>query len=193
MKLPVNLPVRDLIFGLRGVVRMLGFKAGWQSDFDVSTAGIVRSFSGMILALPAFVLMLASVSHFAAENPEIGGAGVSLLDGVLIWARFWLVFPVSAALVCIVLRMTDRFGAWLVVHNWTIFALIHVQALIWILYAAGIGNVDVLASLVQLYMLARLLVHWRVAVASLGVSPALGAAAAGIPLVIDWIFLRLIQ
>ena len=185
--------VRDLIYGVRGVFRMLAFRPGWQSDFDISSGGIVRSFAGIVFALPAFLLLIAGVNFFAASNPQLGASGVSVLEAVLIWARFWLVFPIMAVLVCLVLRLSDRYGGWLVVHNWTIFVLIHVQALIWTLNTAGLGNLNSLAFLTEFYLLARLVIHWRVATAALGVSPALGAAAAGIPLIVDWILLRMIQ
>jgi hypothetical protein len=185
--------VRDLVYGVRGVFRMLGFRSGWQSDFDVSSTGILRSFAGVVFALPAFMLLILSVNHYTAGQPQLDNAGIGLLEALLIWVRYWLLFPIIAAVVCRVLGLSSRFGAWLVVHNWTVVVLIHVQAFFWLLHTAGLADQRALASLMQLYLLGRLFVHWRVATASLGVSTMQGAAAAGIPLVVDWILLRLIQ
>ncbi|MFW6412756.1 MAG: hypothetical protein ACOC0V_01340 [Oceanicaulis sp.] len=172
---------------MRGVWRMLTFRSDWKTYFNVTETGVARSFLGVILALPAFALMVAAVNHFAAENPAIASmeARITLGEAALIWARFWLVFPVLAAVMAMVLSVRDRFASWLVVHNWAVFSLIHLQAAYWALYAAGLADAQALGSLVAIYQIVRLFVHWRVAHAALGLPIGLSTLAAAVPLVAD--------
>lgn len=183
--------LEDAKAGVRGVFALLAFRDGWRSHFDVSAEGVTRSFAGVVLALPAYVFLIVSANHFVAENPDLvsADASVTLLSAAISWARFWLLFPILAAGMVWLLGAKDRYAPWLVVHNWTVFVLVHVQALIWALYGAGLADPAALAALVSLYQFLRLFIHWRVAHGALGLPPGLAAAAAGVPLVIDWMIL----
>ena len=46
-----------------------------------------------------------------------------------------------------------------------------------------------MGQVTSLYNFVRLFVHWRVAHAALGLPPLLAAAAAGVPLIIDWMIM----
>lgn len=180
--------------GVRGVFALLGFRPGWRAAFNVSRDGIARSFIGLVAALPAFWFMIEAVNFYAAENPDLSSAETFVTPGeaVVTWLRFWVLFPVVAWLVCLMMDLKDRFAAWLVVHNWTVFVLVHVQALFWALYMAGLADPASLGALLGVYQFARLLVHWRVAQGALGLPPGLAAAAAGVPLIADLLLLRLL-
>lgn len=174
-----------------GVGRLLAFRKDWRAGFDVSAEGVARSFSGVVLGLPAFAFTLLAANHFMAQNPVFTvEAGFGLLDAALIWLRFWLVFPLVAAATCLVLGLGARFASWLVVHNWTVFVLLHVQALIWALYPAGLADAEALGLALGFYQILRLFVHWRVAQGALGLPPALAAAVAGVPLAVDWLLIE---
>lgn len=175
--------------GVRGVFLLLAFKPDWTRYFNPTQTGVIRSFAGVILAFPAFWFLISSANFFMAENPTSGGEAdfVTPVEMVVIWARFWLLFPVVAFAVCQVLGVRERFFAWLVVHNWTVFVLLHVQVLIWALYMAGIADAQIAGALLAFYQIVRLFVHWRVAHGALGLSPGLAAAAAGIVLIVDLI------
>ena len=180
--------------GVIGCFKLLAFRNDWRSHFDVSTRGVARSFAGVVLALPAFVFTVASVNHLVAENPTLadGGAGFQIGEAVLVWARFWLLFPLVAVATAMLLKVTDRYAKWLVVHNWTVFVLIHIQAFFFALYMAGLADAAALAALLGIYQLARLLVHWRVAIGALGLPAVMSAAAAAIPLLVEQLFMFLI-
>lgn len=175
--------------GVRGVFALLSFRKGWRGFFDPSMNGALRSFAGVALAFPAFWFMVSSANFFMAENPVPSGAVdmVGVGERLLIWARLWLLFPVAAWGICRLMGLADRFWAWLTVHNWTVFVLIHVQALFWALYMAGLADPASLGAVLTVYQLARLFVHWRVAQGALGLPPGLAAAAAGVPLIADLI------
>ncbi|MGJ3232132.1 MAG: hypothetical protein ACFE0P_10065 [Oceanicaulis sp.] len=184
-------PRRSLLsearLGVRGVFALLAFRKNWRAYFDPSAAGALRSFIGVVLAFPAFWFMISAANHFIAENPGAGEAAdpVTVAERLLIWVRFWVLFPVTAWIVCALMDLRGGFYAWLTVHNWTVFVLVHIQALIWALHLAGLGDPESLGALLTLYALARLFVHWRVAQGSLGLPPGLSAAAAGVPLIAD--------
>lgn len=180
--------------GVIGCFKLLAFREDWRSHFDVSAGGVGRSFAGVILALPAFAFSVASVNHLVAENPTLAGAdaGFQIGEAVLVWIRFWLLFPLVAAATAMLLKVTDRYAKWLVVHNWTVFTLIHIQAFFFALYMAGLADGAALASLLAVYQLARLLVHWRVAIGALGLPAVMSAAAAAIPLLVEQLFMFLV-
>ncbi|XBQ16449.1 MAG: hypothetical protein ABL308_00900 [Oceanicaulis sp.] len=181
----------ETLASARGVWRMLTFRSDWKSYFNVTETGVARSFLGVVLALPAFALLVASVNHFAAENPAIASAEARItgIEALAIWARFWLVFPVLAAIMAMVLNVRGRFASWLVAHNWAVFVLIHLQAAYWALYAAGLADAQALGSLVAIYQMVRLYVHWRVAHAALGLPIGLSTLAAAVPLIADYLIM----
>jgi len=183
----------DMRAGVTGVFAMLMFKKDWRQHFDVSPEGVARSFSGIILALPAFAFLIFGVNYFVADNPANMNpeASITLGEAAISWARFWLLFPLTSALMVILLDRKSHYGSWLVVHNWTVFVLVHIQALILALYPAGLADLSAIGGTIAIYQLARLFVHWRVAHATLGLPPVLAAAAASVPLIIDWMVLSL--
>lgn len=182
---------QDMRSGVVGVFALLMFKKDWRKHFDVSAEGVARSFSGVILALPAFAFLIIGVNYFYAENAIAYTSDMhfTLLDAIISWARFWLVFPVVAAAVVMVMGLKDRFASWLVVHNWTVFVLVHIQALLLALYPAGLADPGAISQAMMLYGLLRLFVHWRVAQGAMGIPPIMAAAAASIPLILDRLIL----
>ena len=189
--------LREANAALGGVAKMLAFRPGWKQSFDVSADGVVRSFAAALLAAPAFALLVASANHFIAENPAIQAqapdAGFTLAEAIAQYVRLWVVFPVSAYVICRVMNLGAAFGPWLVVHNWTVLGLILIQTFFYALYAAGLADGGSLGAVLALYQLARLYVHWRVAHGALDVGPAAAAGAAGAPIVVDLISTTLID
>jgi hypothetical protein len=179
--------VNEVRAGVTGCFALLTFKDDWRKHFDVSAEGVGRSFLGVILAIPAFAFTVASANHLVAENPDLvtAEARITLMESALIWLRFWFLFPIVAAGTAMLLRVSDRFAKWLVVHNWMVFTLIHIQALFWAFYMAGLADAQSFVALLASYTFLRLFVHWRVAAGALGVPVWLAAAAAGIPLLTD--------
>jgi hypothetical protein len=174
-----------------GVFRLIAFRKDWRKYFDISPGGVARSFAGVVLALPAFIFTVFAIGHFVAENPSLVGpdSGLDRTEAALTWVRYWLLFPIVAALTTLAAGLTKKFAAWVVVQNWTVFVLVHIQALIFALYPAGLADPASLSQLSMMYILARMLAFWRVAAGALEVSPVFGAALAGIVVLADW-FMR---
>lgn len=187
----INQALKDMRSGVDGVFALLAFKPDWRKHFDMSADGVSRSFIGVVLGLPAFIFLIYGINYFIADNASYfdADASYSLLDAMLSWARFWLVFPIVAMGMVMVLGVKDRYASWLVTHNWTVLLLVHVQALMLALYPAGLADAGAMGQVTSLYNFVRLFIHWRVAHAALGLPPLLAAAAAGVPLIIDWMIM----
>lgn len=178
--------------GVSGVFALLGFRPEWRRHFDMSVDGAAYSFAGIVLALPSYVFLIACINYLVAENPMLFSpeARISFAEMAIGWARFWLLFPITAALVCYLLGVQDRFTGWLITHNWTVFILVHVQLVIFMLYPLGLADPAAIGSAMSLYSLLRILIHVRVAHASLGLPIPYAVAAAAIPMMIDWLVAR---
>ncbi|MGP1274705.1 MAG: hypothetical protein ACQRW7_04730 [Caulobacterales bacterium] len=177
--------IGDIRSGFRGIFALLAFKPDWRQHFDVSVDGFARSFLAALYALPAFILLMLAANHVLAGLPGGDTAQVSVLEAFGQYARIWLLFPVIAFIVVKALGLKTGFSAWIVVHNWAVFVLLHVQAFIWLMAAAGLANAELLGLLLAFYQVIRLFVHWRVAAGALGLHWGLAAGAACIPLVVD--------
>ena len=180
--------LRDARTATVGVFRLIAFRKDWRSYFDISPAGVARSFSGIVLAAPAFIFTVYAIGYFVAENPALTGpdSGLDRTEAALTWVRYWLLFPIVAALTTLAAGLTGKFAAWVVVQNWTVFVLVHIQAVIFALYPAGLADPASLSQLSLLYIVARMLAFWRVAAGALEVSPLYAAALAGIAFLADW-------
>lgn len=184
----------DANLRVRGVFAMLAFRPGWRGYFDITPLGVGRSFNGVILALPAFYLMVTGLNALVTGNPALYGpdAATGFGEAAGAWLRVWALFPASAFLTVMLLGIRERLGAWIAVHNWAVFVLLHVQALIWVLHLAGLANAAAVQGLLGLYGLLRFYVHWRVAHGALGLAPFMATAAAAIPLVIEALVIALL-
>lgn len=180
--------VQEARAGTIGVFRMLSFQKGWQSCFNPSAGGVARSFAGIFLSLPAYIFTIYAIDFTVAESSQANDpdAGLNTIEAILTWVRYWLLFPIMAALTSLAAGLTQRYGAWLVVQNWTVFVMVHIQALLYALYVAGLADLAALAQLMSLYILLRGLAFWRVAAAALEVRATYAVALAGIPFLADF-------
>ena len=179
----------DLGAALSGIWKIVTFKEGWREDFDISASGAARSFAAALIGIPVFVLFVLGANYTAAAFNGPPEAQYTLIEAALAYARIWLVFPFAAAGAAILLGLKHHYTSWLIVHNWAVLALLTVATVPYILFAAGLSSPALLALFAQLYFLARLFVHWRIACVTLEVGPATGAAAAGIPVAIDFLLI----
>lgn len=179
--------VRDLVYALAGLKHLFLFQDGWRGCFDVSYEGVARSFRAAIPTLPLYALIQLGIVYMiqAAGQSHPGFPPAYLAAD---FARIWLVFPVSAALAATLFSRKGAYGLWLAVHNWTVFTLIAFQAVLVVIYLAGLMPPEALWFFLAIPMrFILLIVHWRVATATLGLSWGAGAGAAALHIVIDLI------
>lgn len=183
----MNTLIRDLVYAAVGLKRLILFQPGWQSCFDTSYEGVVRSFRAALLALPLYALIQIGIVYMiAGAGQQHPGYPPAFLAAD--FARIWLLFPVSAALASMMFSRKGQYGLWLNVHNWAVLALLAIQAALVVVHLAGFLPAMALWVFLAIPMRFILLaVHWRIATATLGLSWGAGAGAAAFHIVVDLI------
>jgi hypothetical protein len=152
---------------LQGVLEMLAGRTDFHARFDVSPAGVRRSFAAAFLAIPfwAFtVLVQYAVARQSADDLGPLVEPYTLAYAVIRWAAIWAHFPLLAALVTVILGRRNGFAPWVVVHNWTHLFIVMVQLPPLALIA--LGAVDLGAVLLRVSIL--VMVYGYVAAAKAG-------------------------
>ena len=176
---------------LYGIFKLISFKDDWRPFFDISSGGVARSFGAAILALVPYVLIVASV-QYARDVAASQGQDVdpfSLTEAIFTYLRIWLVFPIVAIPVSMVLGVRHHYASWLILHNWAVLFLILVQTVIFIIFAAGLTNLQGLAFMGLVYQVFRLFVHWRIADTALQLPLGASIAAADLPVMVDFLLI----
>ena len=105
----------EIHLGLRGLWRLVRFKPDFQTYFDRSPTGAMRSFWLALPILPLYLAMQLPAIGEAAKTAGDGRAfGTLLIAYPILWAAFPLVLLLAARLIE---RETQIFGA-IVVYNW---------------------------------------------------------------------------
>jgi hypothetical protein len=161
---------------LKGVLEMLAGRTDFHARFDVTPAGLRRSFAAAVFALPLWVFTVLVLNAIAA-----GGAGefdapaepYALAYVAVRWAAIWAHFPVVAAIVTAILGRRDGFAPWVVVHNWTHLLVVLVQAVPMAMLVVGAAEIGVLLLRASIFLMvyayvcaarAGLNVGWRMAI-----------------------------
>jgi hypothetical protein len=158
----------------QGLYRLMRFQDGWEIDFDFSAAGFWRSFGAALVALPFIALILAGAWY-------IEPSGFNGFRFLVLYTLSWLIFPLAAGLAVTILGVRPNFAVWVILHNWAVVFLYGLQAVFFLLHTAGLINGDVLSLFLLLYGYARLLIHWRIAYATLGLPTITSALATAVP------------
>lgn len=170
---------------LNGVGKAMTFRPDWDTHFDMSLAGMWRSFFAVIAALPAAFFILSAAQSI--------GLTIDTARYFTQFAASWILFPVTAAVTVRLLGVPQNFVPWIVVHNWASLGLYGVMTVIWALNTAGLGGRDLFELLIFLYFYLRILVHWRAAYLTLGVPTITSAFAAAIPMLVQALAFRMIS
>ncbi|WP_298913050.1 hypothetical protein [uncultured Algimonas sp.] len=114
---------------LYGVFGAVGTWPDWQRFFDLSRAGVVRSFLALLVCFPALWLVMTGLETRRAELAGTAAPDFQVGPFILIVGLWLLSFPVTSALVAILMSQTDRLATWWVARNW---------ALAWLCIALGL-------------------------------------------------------
>lgn len=166
--------IAEAWLALIGAVRALTFKDDWARNFDMSVSGLWHSFFAAFVALPLVVFIFVNVQHQGVD-----------FDAGHFYVRYaisWLIFPIAAALTVTLLGVRENFVPWLILHNWTVVLLYGLLSLVWALRTSGLMDQMLYEVFVFFYFYLRILVHWRVAYATLGVPTITSALAASVPM-----------
>ncbi|MCR9267086.1 MAG: hypothetical protein NXI03_05890 [Alphaproteobacteria bacterium] len=160
--------------GVRASLRLLTFRPGWEDGFNTSIAGFWRSFAAILPAIPMVLLIQAATVK--------AGGTMSYLDQFVVQSLSWFIFPVAAAAACFATGARAAFVRWVVVHNWAVIWLYFYLFVVWMAYTAGVLPTFLTAIALNIYPYIRVLVHWRVAYATLGLPTITSALAAAAPI-----------
>jgi hypothetical protein len=157
----------------RAAWRMFTFRKDWQAGFDVSVGGFWRSFLAIVPAIPMIAMIHAGMVH--------AGSSLTVADQIVAQTLSWLIFPLAGAIACVVTGSRAGFVRWIVVHNWAVLWLYFYLFLLWTVYTAGLLPRELMALGLFLYPYLRVLAHWRIAYAALGLPTITAALAAAVP------------
>lgn len=165
--------IAEAVLSIRGVERMLTFKPDWTDYFGFTEGAVWRSFRAVWIGLIFLCVMIAA-------DWQADGA-VDVLLYLTVYSANWLVFPIVAAFAARLLGLTQGFGRWLILHNWTVLGLYSLLALMALLRLSGLAAPDILFLLTIAYHVFRMYAHWRVAHAALALNPFQAGIAALMP------------
>ena len=108
---------------LYGVFGAVGTWADWERFFDRSPSGLPVSFAALAVVFPALWLVVQVHEAERAKQLNSFHYEVEPLTFALIIGAWLLSFVVTASLVALVLRRTERLRLWLTAHNWSVVLL----------------------------------------------------------------------
>ncbi len=170
-------------------IRVARFEKDSVGDFDQSFDGFFRSFFGIVLCAPFFVLVLFAERRIAAnapiEMPEVSfpqlpPANLSffLLESAN-YLTNWILFPLAMVFLARLLGAGQRYVPFIVAFNWTSCVLFALSAIPSLLYLVGVVPISGAIVLYYPVVLFAIVYHWKVAHEGLDIS---GLNAAGIVL-----------
>ena len=174
---------------LEVALRFARFEQNAVRDFDQSFDGFFRSFAGIVLCAPFYVLIvLADRSIAANAATEMPGVEIGPLPPAnlaffalesLNYLVNWIAFPLAMIFITRIIGAGPRYVPFIVAYNWTacvIFALTVIPPL---LYLSGLVPVAAASALSLPVILLAIAYRFKVAREALQVS---GLNAAGIVL-----------
>lgn len=128
----------EAAFALAGIGRILLFRPDWHERFNLTAAGLYRSFGAILIGLPVYGLMQAFATQI---NPALDYPVWYLAVDL---ARLWLLFPFVAAFAVSVTGLKRQYAAWVTVRNWAVLAQIILVTLVMATYVAGISGLGLI-------------------------------------------------
>ena len=136
---------------LLGVLGAVGRWPDWAAHFNRGRAGLIESFLALIVCFPALWLVLeASLEAGAPPEPDRMDSYVVPEPEPLIFAlivgAYLLSFAVTAGVIALLMRRTERLALWLTARNWAVVYLCAALGVVFALvlyaglpYAVGSG------------------------------------------------------
>ena len=126
-----------LLERFRGVAEALGSGERWYDCFDISAAGLRRSFLVALATLPAAGIIALAVERERAMVVGAGAADIPWPAFYGVMAVYLLAFPLVAAITTGIAKTRERLPAWVVVRHWALFFFAWGAAGLFALYLVG--------------------------------------------------------
>ena len=174
---------------LNVALRVARFEQHAVRDFDQSFDGFFRSFFGIILCAPFYVLIMFADQRIAANAPiEMPGVEIppqppmnlafAALESMNYLAN-WIAFPLAMILLTRILGVGPRYVPFVVAYNWTSCVIFALTVIPTALYLSGVVPIVAASSLSIPVIMLAIAYRFKVAREALDIS---GLNAAGIVL-----------
>ncbi len=174
---------------LKVALRVARFEQYAVRDFDKSFDGFFRSFFGIILCAPFYVLIIFADRRIAANAPtempgvEIGPLPLMNLTFVAFesmkYLTNWIAFPLAMIFLTRILGAGPRYVPFIVAYNWTSCVVFALSIIPPVLYLSGVIPIVAASSLSIPIILFAIAYRFKVAREALDIT---GLNAAGIVL-----------
>ena len=105
---------------LYGVFGAVGRWSNWQRFFNPSRVGVAQSFAALLLCFPALWLVMVGLETQRAQLAGMDVPNFRIAPFVLIIGLWIMSFPITSALVAILMDRTDRLPLWWTARNWAV-------------------------------------------------------------------------
>lgn len=113
---------------LYGIFGAVGRWTDWVRFFDQSRTGLVRSFLALLVCFPALWLVMVGLETERAAVAGTDRPDFDAMPFVIIIGLWLLSFPVTSAIIAILMNRVDQLRLWWMTRNW---------ALAWLCIALG--------------------------------------------------------
>ena len=168
----------EVVRSLKGSLRLIRREREGLSAFDTSVEGFWHSFAAVILAIPAFIVLLAD-QEFRAGRFVAGG----LFDDAWFVAREaavflapWILFPLLMAGFVRVMGLERRYVPYIVIYNWSGVIGAVIFAVPALLHVLGMATGAHASFYTFAFAIILVQYRWFFARAALGLSADLAAA-----------------
>ena len=128
----------NLMKSFLGLFAVIGNWPNWERYFDLSRAGLKASFIILLLALPAYYIIISAIYQHGAQIQDLTRGRVPIAPFTIITLIYLFSFSAYAYLLTMITERQDRFRPWVITRHWAVFYLAWAGALFLGLYMIGI-------------------------------------------------------
>jgi hypothetical protein len=175
---------RDMILSLEevgrslgGALKLLNRDPAGLGAYEVSFGAFWRSFGAMLLAAPAFIVLLADARLQAGLPLEDGRFESPLLvtREIVLLTGCWLAFPAAMIGLVRLLGLERRYAGYVIAYNWSAVVATLILCVPHFLHVLGLATNGLAALFLAAFGFIVLHYRWFLAKAALGVSGGVAA------------------
>jgi hypothetical protein len=160
--------------------RVASFDKQAMTDFDHSFEGFFRSFIGIVLCAPFYVIVLLAERRMAVDAtalvPELSAAGLPPADAAYYaieggtYLLEWLAFPLAMIGIVRLIGAGARYVPYVIAYNWSGNLVMAVTIIPYLFYLAGVISLTGVLLLYYPITIFTLVYRWRIARDGLGIT-----------------------
>lgn len=166
---------------LATALRVARFDKGAMAEFDHSFEGFFRSFIGIALCAPLYILVLVAerrlATDLAASTPELSGAGLPppglgyFAFEAATYLLEWLAFPLVMIGIARLIGAGARYVPYIIAYNWSGVLVLTATTIPYILYLFGVVSLTGVVILYYPVAIFTFIYRWRIARDGLQIAP----------------------